>query len=65
VGQCSENHANADCDYVLIGKRAALSENFTTIVKELRKSLDRSAAVRANPDNKRGRKTSPKLEQEK
>ncbi|PCI03922.1 MAG: ribonuclease P protein component [Hyphomicrobiales bacterium] len=65
VVQCNENHTNADCDYVLIGKRAALSEDFTTIVKELRKSLDRSGAVRANPDRKSGRENSPKLEQDK
>ncbi|MBL4725674.1 MAG: ribonuclease P protein component [Rhizobiaceae bacterium] len=65
VGQCCKDHANADCDYVLIGKRAALSENFTTIVKELRKSLDRSGAVGANPDRKSSRENLPKLEQDK
>ncbi|MFK5978006.1 MAG: ribonuclease P protein component [Rhizobiaceae bacterium] len=65
VGQCSSNHTKPDCDYVLIGKRAALSEDFTTIVKELRKSLDRSGTVGANPDNKSGKENSLKLEQNK
>lgn len=65
VNQCGNNHTKPDCDYVLIGKRAALSEDFTTIVKELRKSLDRSGAVGANPDNKSGNENSLKLEQDK
>jgi len=50
VCQCGEtDKVNPGFDYVLIGKRAALSEDFTTIVKELCKSLDRSGAVGANP----------------
>jgi len=42
-----------DHDYVLIGKRAALSEVFDNIVLDLSKALDRSLALGANPQSNR------------
>jgi ribonuclease P protein component len=53
-------HARPAHDYVLVGKSAAVSEPFSSIVAELGRGLDRTGPFKANPPRKdKGRAKRP------
>ncbi len=49
----SGDHAKNGYDYVLVGKRAALTAQFSTIVADVARGLDQTGRNKANPNRTR------------